>query len=350
MKKGAKFWALLGTASFAGLLTLIGIIINVFDIKIPIRSFPNIVLGEQINIDYLTKTQMDLHNIYYLFDDDIATQKEYYLNDDCATVISISNHYDEDIEIQKVFFEASEIQQIKEPYLEIDLQNINSGEINVVIKNTGWADSQEFTLSFSGIGVDLSDYFKNEKLSISVPKLSSGESVTLPFLTLEDLIWKPHDTSKTEKIFLDSKGYNCTGDDISIYYKNLEIWIDNRIPYIPGRGAAVRYSYGIKIDSSKDNYSNEESVTDIIEPGEIKTIPLCFFPDQSCKMKARIGFEILHDNEVKKIYSEYRDFTFYISSIPNENKMFDVSEYSVEELKTIKNDPVVENIITYPYY
>lgn len=150
MKKRKKIWILIGTTSFGAILTMIGIAINVFGIKIP-KAPPDITLSENISVNYLSKTEMDLQNMYFLFDDDIAVEKNYYLNDNCATVISIENHYDEDIEIREVFFEATDICQINEPYFEIYLQSNEPGIINIVIQNTGWAESDECELSFEEI-------------------------------------------------------------------------------------------------------------------------------------------------------------------------------------------------------
>ena len=66
-------------------------------------------------------------------------------------------------------------------------------------------------------------------------------------------------------------------------------------------------------------------------------------------MKARIGFKILHNGKENVVYSQFRDLTFYISSIPEKNLTFDVNAYSKYELESKENDPVADVAITYPY-
>lgn len=348
MTRRKKIWILLGTTSFAAILTIIGMAIDVLDIKMPINTSPDVSLGENISINYLSKAEMNLQNLYFLFEDDIATEKDYYLNHNCATIISIENHYDEDIEIQEVFFEAIDICQIKEPYFEIYFQNNEPGIINVVIENTGWANSDECELSFSENDFELSEYFKIDTLSLTIPPLAVGESVTLPFLSNKDLL-PPDDYDQTQKLFFDAQVSCKTGEEITVNYYDLEIWINNETLFFPGRGGNAVYSYGIKIDTSETDFEKHEIISDIIEAGEIKTIPICFFPDCSCQMKARIGFKILHNGKENVVYSQFRDLTFYISSIPEKNLTFDVNAYSKYELESKENDPVADVAITYPY-
>lgn len=204
MKRGKKIWILLGTTSFAAILTIIGMVIDILDIKMPINTSPDVSLSENISINYLSKAEMNLQNLYFLFGDDISTKKNYYLNNNCATIISIENHYDEDIEIQEVFFEAIDICQIKEPYFEIYFQNNEPGIINVVIENTGWANSDECEISFVGNDFELSEYFKIDTLLLTVPPLAVGESVTLPFLSNKDLL-SSDDYDQTQKLFFDAQ-------------------------------------------------------------------------------------------------------------------------------------------------
>ena len=348
MTRRKKIWILLGTTSFAAILTIIGMAIDVLDIKMPINTSPDVSLGENISINYLSKAEMNLQNLYFLFEDDIATEKDYYLNHNCATIISIENHYDEDIEIQEVFFEAIDICQIKEPYFEIYFQNNEPGIINVVIENTGWANSDECEISFVGNDFELSEYFKIDTLLLTVPPLAVGESVTLPFLSNKDLL-SSDDYDQTQKLFFDAQVSCKNEEEITINYYDLEIWINNGKLYFPGRGGNAVYSYGIEINTSETSFDKHEIVSDIIEAGEIKTIPICFFSDCSCQMRARIGFKILHNGKENVVYSQFRDLTFYISSIPEKNFTFDVNAYSKYELKSKINDPVSDVAITYPY-
>lgn len=87
MTRRKKIWILLGTTSFAAILTIIGMAIDVLDIKMPINTSPDVSLGENISINYLSKAEMNLQNLYFLFEDDIATEKDYYLNHNCATML-----------------------------------------------------------------------------------------------------------------------------------------------------------------------------------------------------------------------------------------------------------------------
>lgn len=75
MKRGKKIWILLGTTSFAAILTIIGMVIDILDIKMPINTSPDVSLSENISINYLSKAEMNLQNLYFLFGDDISTKK-----------------------------------------------------------------------------------------------------------------------------------------------------------------------------------------------------------------------------------------------------------------------------------
>lgn len=340
MKK-KKFWVILGTTSFAAILTIIGMIIDILDFKIPVKALPDITLSKNISIDYLSMIGMDPQNIYFLFNDDIVDEKKYYFNEHCATTIAIENHYNEEIVIQEIIFEATNIEQIKEPYFDVSFQNDDLGVISVVIQNTGWSDADECEIFFNGTDFELSEYFKVNTLTFKIPPLAVGESIMVPFLR-DDHLLKTTTLERTEELFFDVQAFYETGEEIEADSRGLEIWIENGRLVYPARGGNATYYFGIKLDTSEKQIRRNETVSDVIQVGETKIIPICFFPNCSCQMKVRIGFIILHNGVEKVAYSQYRDLSFHISSVPEKKYTFDIYERSKV------HDPFANFVITYP--
>lgn len=330
----------------ASVAAILAVIFQIFDIKFPIRSRPNIdVMEGSVNVEYLKKIRDDGdEEVYPLFSDAIDDKGKNNFSGNCATQIYIDNKYEEEIVLTKIIFEAQDIIVNTRPRFE--LENLESSQgMDLGICNVGWGDGKNVNMRFEGVNGDkLDDFLKSSKQQITVPLVRHGEFTQIH-------VWNNED-------FLKDGSYefivNCSDEngEIETGYWNadrLGAYIEDGRFIELNQGAPSSVIYGIKIDTSKNEYIKEEFISESIESHGRLELPICFLADKSCDFKFRVGFELLkRNNKEETIWTDYAKLAFEISSIDTDLK--NAADYSNEELmEEINEEELGSVIVTYPY-
>lgn len=330
--------------------TLIGIVLTLMQIYDWVKEHKKLDIAIQGNISttYLNRNIKEYKNFYPLFEDYVDSDKEYSFTENCATQLMITNHYDQQVVVDKIMLEANEIKVDYSPILTFSDGYIPEEEgLCISITNTGWGDAKNLKVKVVGSNTNLEEYFKKEALEFMVPIVGSSKQVVVPFLKDSDLLGYFDDGT--------SFGINfeveCECDGVPEVYSDVAVFIfDGKLEY-GDLGDYAQYVYGIKIDTTNENFLWEESIVEFIDQGETLILPICFFPDKSCSLKLKISFEIVKDGEKEIISTELTDMYFTVASIPGWN--YKVSS-PVEDIKGISEDEMQiidsnnDAIVTYP--
>jgi len=306
---------------------------------------PNADIQEQVmSVSYLSGLG-NRQNKYPLFNDDVNNMKEYQYIDNCATQIIVTNDYNNEILLEKMIFEATDIAADNTPVLDIHLIPTSNSDVNIECVNHGWGDANNVTIELYGEGLD--DFIVESKHSIVVPSISAGERIELP-------IWNAHDLIKDncdKDLFLNANCVDINGNTIPIANEN-PIYIgirDGEFTSAGGFGPSEEI-YGIKIDTSNEKYTYEYNISECIKAKERIELPICFYPDKSCSLKFRVTFTVVYNNSNDRmnVSTDWAEVKFQISSIAPYG-LNDASDYSSEQLsEMIQGSPPGFVKVTYP--
>lgn len=325
----------------------VALIIQFFDIKLPLRSKPKVdIMEDSISIEYLKNLRDDDQEIYPLFIDKFDDTNSAVFNDNCATQLFVTNDYEEAITLDKIIFKAQDIEQNLEPTFIIRSRYLSTTESQLEIVNTGWSDAENVNISFDFVDADINKYLPVDKQTLNIPLIEFGEMTVVP-------LWNSYD------FLLDGDFQilvNCNGNDgsaIETEYdfgdNGIYIRVENGLfPLLGGRGAPSQYIYGIEIDTSQKEFIVEKSISENINPHDRLELPICFSADKSCNLKFQIGFEaVIKNNKKIMIWSEPAYIDFKVSSIVSDST--NVENYSKDELLDIAASEPGSIKITYPY-
>lgn len=329
--------------------TFIGIVFTTMQIYDWISGHKklDIVMQDDISITYLNRNIVQNNNVYPLFEDYVDSDKEYLFTENCATQLMITNHYNNQVVIDKIILEANEIKVNYSPVLTFYDGNESEDGLSVFIVNTGWGAAKNLKIRMVGTETNLEEYFRKEALEFEVPLVNSSERVEVPLLKNSDLLENLAD----EIGFGVDFEVECECEGTPIIYSEVGFYIyDGKLTY-GGSGDYAQHIYGIKIDTEKDNFLWEESISEFIDQGETLVLPICFFPDKSCSLQLKISFEIVNDGKKEIISTEVYEMYFTVSSIPGWNfkicsPVDDVRAMGKEELESININNDV--IVSYP--
>lgn len=338
-----------GSACFLGIIGFLSLLLQAKDSHENTPLPPDITVSEEVSIEYLDRQGYDVNHPYMLFKDDLSEDREHSLQDYCATVIAIANHYDEEIHFQKIIFEAVSIQKDSNPYLEVYFQTpLEYRGVEILVKNVGWESTDSATLVFSCENSEFFDYIPEEKLHVNIPSLNPGEYMKIPFLSNDDLIKTNRDKDDYKEFLLTAICIDTANEEIEI--KNADYGFDLCIGsgnvWTPGQGDGLSMAFGVNIDTSKSEYYDDEPITDTIDAGKVKLVPIIFYPNCSCNMEFRLGFEIIHNDNVEVIYSNTRSLYFFVD--PSNDIVKNAKEYSEQEIEQI-GEQWGDYYVSYPY-
>lgn len=307
----------------------------------------DIVMQDGLSVTYLNENIVQQNNFYPLFEDFVDSDKEYLFTENCATQLMITNHYNNQVVIDKIILEANEIKVDYSPVLTFFEGYTSEEGIGVTIINTGWGDAKNLKIRMVGTDKNLEEYFRKEALEFEVPLVNSSKRVEVPLLKNSDLL----------KNLADGMGFSidfdveCECEGIPIVYSEVGFFIHNGKLQFGGIGDYAQYIYGIKIDTENHNFLWEESISEFIDQGETLVLPICFFPDRSCSLKLKISFEIINDGKKEIISTKLSEMYFTVASIPGwnykiSNSIDDVESISKEEMEILESNE--EIIVTYP--
>ena len=306
---------------------------------------------ENVNMQGSLGDKKDLSSVKYgeinmIFEDSCNSDKEYFFSENCATQLMITNHYDNQIVVDKIILMANEIEVDYSPVLTFSNGGVTEDGLSVSITNTGWGSAKNIKVKMSDPEKDLEDYLKKEALEFEIPSIDVAESVDIPFLKNSDLLDYYSDNTDFHIDF----EVECESDGMPVIYSEVGFYIyQGKLTY-GGIGGYATNLYGIKIDTEKDSYYWEESILEFIDQGETLVMPVYFFPDKSCSLQLEIIFEIINDGKAETISTDVNEMHFSVASIPGWNYVInhpieEVSLMSEDELKYMDS----ETIISYPY-
>ncbi len=268
-----------------------------------------------LQLNYATLSDNRFKNVYIGQYTDLSNPKEkYYLENNCAFILNISNPTEHQIKISNFKIVAEDIIQISEPYISITLNMSES--IDLLISNHGWSDAYNIELEISDENGILSEYFNKKDLMIEVPELESGSFLLVHFLNEDKMIKSPNIDQNnffTVKPFVNitmENGEKYSQNLLPIYLYNDKVEID-----IFGGNEGFYGVYGIMVDTSKSEFQKDFNVNETVNAGEILDIPICFFPNKSCYMDFYIEFTIFNGSNEEIISSDLKNIEFNVSSI-----------------------------------
>lgn len=344
--------ALIGIFSSAcllGIISCLSLLLQAKDSHENTPLPPDITVSEEVSIEYLDRQGYDVDHPYMLFKDDLSEDRKHSLQDYCATVVAIANHYDEEIHFQKIFLEAMSIQKDSAPYLTIYFQSASDfNGVEILIKNIGWESTDPATLVFSCENPDFFNYIPEAKLHVDIPSLNSGEYMTIPFLSNDDLIKSYNEKDDYKEFLLTAVCIDNSDKEIEIKNADngFELCIGLDAVWTPARGGGNPIVFGMRIDANRSEYYDDDEITDTIGAGEVKLVPIVFYPNYSCNMEFRFGFEIIHNGEPEVIYSNIRNLDFFID--PSNDLVKNAKEYSEQEIEQI-GEQWGDYYVSYPY-
>lgn len=294
----------------------------------------DIVVSDNVSVTFLNESIKQHNNFYPLFGDYIDFDKECQFIENCATQLMITNHYNNEVVIDKIVLEANEIKVDYSPVLTFSDVNSDVFEegLGVTIVNTGWGAAKNLKVKMVGEDKDLEKYLKKEALEFTVPIVDSAEQVEIPVLKDSDLLGNIADGTNLKINF--EVECECEGTPI-IYSEVMACIYEGKFARRWGGGLAEQI-YGIEIDTTKDKFLLEESITEFIDQGETLALPICFFPDKSCSLKLKISLEIVNDGIKEMISTEIPEMYFTVSSIQNPKiscSFNDIKAMSKEEME-----------------
>lgn len=299
-----------------------------------------------LELNYATLSDDRFKNVYIGEYTDLSIPKEkYYLENNCAFILNISNPTDHQIKINKFRIVAKNVVQICEPSFKVFLCMYESG-VGFVVTNDGWDDAYNIELIMDDKEQILSDFFNNEDLNIKIPCLKIGESIHILFPSADKYIKNPNE-NEYEYISINPVIHIKLENEINSFKEFIPIYLYNDKILIDAIGGNDGFYgvYGILINTNLGEYQKEFNVNETINAGEILDIPICFFPNKSVCMDFYIEFDIFNGYSEETASSDIKKVEFKVSSSGTQYVNFDNSTIDLQE---IYNNTEGRYYISYP--
>lgn len=299
-----------------------------------------------LELKYATLSDDRFKNVYIGEYTDLSISKEkYYLENNCAFILNISNPTDHQIKVNKFRIVANNIIQICEPSFDVFLCMFESG-VEFFVTNNGWDDAYDIELIIDDKDQILSKYFNKEDLYIKIASLKAGESIDIFFPKVDKYVTIPNE-NEYEYISIRPIIQIKTDSKVSIFDKFLPIYLYNDKILIDEIGGNEEFYgvYGITVNSNLSTFQKEFNVNETINVGEILDIPICFFPNKSSSMEFHVEFDIFDGFSEETVSSDIRKIEFSIPSTGTQYVNFDNCTVDVQE---IYNNTESRYYISYP--
>lgn len=272
-----------------------------------------IIVQNGISIKYLSKNDERFNDIYPLFQDYIGDGDNVF-SENCAIQLMVTNHHDTQVVVDKIIFEAEEINVDAKPVLHFFLCWPVADGLQISIGNNGWGDARNLSVTIDSPDYDLREFIREEALCFEIPDVKSGEIVETIFLRESDII----KTVKGGMSFSCIFNVECESESpAEVINEDNTVAIDENGKFVElGRGSNSENVYGIKINTDNTSFKREENISEQINAGDTLVLPICFFPDKSCSMNFKISFEVVCDGKKSIISSDINELVFQVSSIP----------------------------------
>lgn len=281
---------------------------------------------------------------YDLYNEHLYSQFSY--TDKFVTTINIGNPFSGNIQLNKLYINIKNIKRDTNPYFRIYSITKDDG-VYLNIHNCGWGKADKLNFVFTCLRDISSDL---NSINIYVEEIEPGQIIEYPFILNKNVkdIEFPLTIEYSTNCIMD--GLN-NDKAIKGAYLVYEIY-DGKIE-VPAMGGASEYVYGIEFDASNSSFSLERDILEEVSSGEIFTVPICIFPNQTCTFDLDIKFKYLYNGKEKYIHCQKKNMKVEIdSSFINECKK-DISHTNNNDIENIfKNDyeQWVEGVIfSYPF-
>ena len=286
-----------------------------------------------LKLNYATLSDDRFKNVYIEEYTDLSISKEkYYLEENCAFILNISNPTDHQIKINKFRIVANNIVQIREPSFDVFLCMYGSG-VEFYVTNNGWDDAHDIDLIIDDKDQILSKYFNKEDLNIKITSLKAGESIDVFFPNVNKYIISPN-KSEYEYISINPVIQIKTDSKENIFDKFLPIYLYNEKIIIDEIGGNEGFHgvYGITVNSNLNTFQKEFDVNESINIGEILDIPICFFPNKSSSMDFHVEFDIFNGTSEETVSSDIKKLEFNIPSTGTQYVNLDNGIIDIQEI------------------
>lgn len=306
------------------------------------------IQNQSMSVRYLSEIG-DRQNKYPMFNDDVDPGKDYKASDNCATQVIVSNGYDHPILLQKIIFEAVDIEVDDTPKLLVYLDNESEDQIVLRVANKGWGDAEDVRFEFIGSDANLGDFIDSDKHSIDVACIKAGEEEKIGLWDSSDVV----DSSYEGSVGIIVKCIDNENNNLPVDY-----YFEDECAYISlkkgkfssmGRGAPGESIYGVRIDTSRDTYKHEYNISEIVQANDRLELPICFYPDKSCSLKFRVILEAVYNNknETMEIATDWAMIGFQVSSIGGDVR--DADSYDIDAMQAeLERSPGLVKV-TYPF-
>ena len=299
-----------------------------------------------LKLDYAALSDDRFKNVYIGEYTDLSNPEEkYYLENNCAFILNISNPTDHQIKINKFRIVTNNINQVTDPFFGLYLTTSDSG-VGFLVSNEGWGNAYNIELTIDDNDHVLAQYYNQEDLLIKISELKFGETVWVPFPGVDKLIKKPN-IDNYEYISIYPFIQIEINDKIESFQNFIPIYLYNDKVLIDAIGGNDGFYgvYGIMIDSNLNMYQKEFNVNETIDKGEILDIPICFFPNKSSYMDFHVEFDIFNGSSEETVSSEIKRIEFNVSSTEYQYVNYD---NSIVDLQDMYNNTVSKCYISYP--
>lgn len=269
---------------------------------------------------------------------DFSTLKEkYYIENNCITIVNISNPTDHEIKLNKFRIIAENISPDLQPKITTFLDS--GSAVDLEILNEGWVDINNIKIEITDKDKILSQFYNEADLVYEIPQIKVGETKDLHILDKELMIKIPNNS--IDDAIIINPIINFTSDEITITKNVEQIHIYNEGIFVGDYGASGACVYGIAINTDQNTFIKEFNINESINSNNILDVPLCFFPDKSCSFDFYVEFDIFDGINIETIKSEIKHLYFDISSVYS--KWINIDE-NIVNLQDEYCD-----YITYPY-
>lgn len=268
-----------------------------------------------LQLSYNQLKDQDFNN-YLLHPTDFSIEECVESGNYLYTQLSLTNRNEFGISISKVTFEATNIQKIERPYLDIvfeatenysEQQSITTpNEAFVRIKNTGTkkADDVYVYIDMNEINAFIKqkqDYISNP---IFIDSIEIGQEIVLPIFDKSDFLSFPD-----EEIWCKGVYAECANSNIG-YMESHPLFVIGPHGFgrkiMAGKGESA---YAIIIDANQSMEKVSYNTLDIVEGNERFWFPICIAASDACTFDFTIKLEIDGKKEVlaptKKVTFEY---------------------------------------------
>ena len=273
---------------------------------------PDICFSGELGIEKISKEYPDDAAYLALFTDALDGSEDRLLANDCATLVTLTNNFDKEIQLESIRFEATDVEPDLSPCIMASLTTDGFENVLMHVFNTEWSAIDGMTIDCISSDGSLQECFGTDRVKIDVPYIEPGGMELVQFLGQDDIVKYEEQRSF---IFDEIEAHTGAGNEVAIDDTELLFGFMNGGYTTYGKGGNSRSVYGIGIDTSEKECVYEEAISESVRPSESITVPICFFPDKSCDLRVQVSFVVSKGSEKQTVSTESVPVHFKVSSL-----------------------------------